>query len=142
MRRSKLLLLLAALGLLAAVAACGSSSGSGGDSSSYGTWIDANRNSIYDPYEDPTEWQAMMATTGGLHAGMQDQANQNQQQHQIRHQWRDSNGDGICDYAQNQNRWQEITTSQWIDQNGDGICDNYPGRPQDGSGNGWKGGWR
>jgi hypothetical protein len=56
--------------------------------------------------------------------------------------WRDSNGDGICDYAQDRSLWGQACWGDWIDDNGDGICDNYPNRPLDGTGRGWKGGWR
>lgn len=128
-----------AAGLLLVAAACSSSGDSGGSSTSYTTWIDANRDGIYDPYQDPVLWDLMMAATSGQTAMVTASA---REQHQVRHQWRDANGDGICDYAQNQNRWREICRAQWIDQNRDGVCDNYPGRPADGSGNGWQGGWQ
>lgn len=126
--------------LLLLAAACSSGGDSGGGSGTYSTWIDVNRNSVYDPYEDPVQWDMMMAATGGMQTAAQ--AEQIQEQHQIRHQWRDSNGDGICDYAQDRDRWRQVTQAQWIDQNNDGICDNYPGRTPDGNGPGWQGGWR
>ncbi len=128
-----------AASLLLVAAACSGSGDSGGSSASYATWIDANRDGIYDPYQDPTQWDMMIAATSGQAAMVTASV---QEQHQVRHQWRDVNGDGICDYAQSQNRWREISRAQWIDQNRDGICDNYPGRLADGSGNGWQGGWQ
>lgn len=135
----KALAVLSAVGLGLMAAACGGG-GSGGSSSSYNTWIDTNRNNIYDPYEDSTKWSAMMSTTAGMVVAAQGSTNQNQ--YQIRHQWRDRNGDGICDYAQDRDQWRQVAYGDWIDENGDGVCDNYPGRPLDGTGQGWKGGWR
>ncbi len=55
----------------------------------------------------------------------------------------DANNDGVCDWAQTRQGWDEATQGRygdWVDADGDGICDNYANRPQDGTGQGYRGG--
>lgn len=124
--------LMAILAMAVTLAACSGSDsgGSGTSATSYQTgWMDTNSDGIYDPYQDSTLWSEMSAAVaaqgGGTAPG-----------------WVDADGDGICDYAGDPNLWGGANQGDWIDENGDGICDNYPDRPQDGTGKGWKGGWQ
>jgi hypothetical protein len=55
-------------------------------------------------------------------------------------QWLDQNQDGVVDYAQDPRLWGGAGFGDWLDANGDGVCDNFATHPQDGTGNGWRGG--
>lgn len=84
---------------------------------------DLNQDGIADWVQNQQQW---MNTTQGQYGA-----------------WADLNGDGIHDWWQNQGQWMQTTGGAfgaWADANGDGICDNFEVRPQDGTGNGYKGG--
>lgn len=133
---------LALIGIILIVACSGG--GGGGDSTTQaqsGNWIDNNGDGIYDPYQDQVLWSQMntMVAQGGfwLSPGAAYAATRAWRGNgNPSPSWRDSNGDGVCDYAQDPNLWSRSNAGDWIDTNNDGICDNYPNNSQ------WKGGWR
>ena len=84
---------------------------------------DLNQDGVVDWVQNQNQWQA--ATAGQLGA------------------WVDANHDGLHDAWQNRAAWDTLTRGQygtWVDANADGICDNFDLRPQDGTGQGFKGG--
>lgn len=85
--------------------------------------VDLNQDGIADWVQNQDQWQA---GSGGRYGA-----------------WLDANHDGLHDAWQNRAAWESLTGGRygtWADANGDGICDNFDLRPQDGSGNGYKGG--
>ncbi|MCB2228194.1 MAG: hypothetical protein KQH53_16050 [Desulfarculaceae bacterium] len=126
------------------VVACSSGGGGGSETSAKsGDWVDANNDGIYDPYQDSSLWSQMNQTVTSSASGwLAPRAAWAAQTRAWRGNgnpspaWRDTNGDGICDYAQNLYLWNRTNAGSWVDNNGDGVCDNYPNNSQ------WRGGWR
>ncbi|MBU1157015.1 MAG: hypothetical protein KJ921_14250 [Proteobacteria bacterium] len=137
----KMILILAAMGL--AVACSG---GGGGGTTTYaksGDWVDDNNDGIYDPYQDSSLWNEMNSMTSaaasswlGPRLAFAAQRRAWRGNGNASPQWRDANGDGVCDYAQDPNLWSRKNSGDWVDSNNDGVCDNYPNSSH------WKGGWR
>ena len=116
--------LVAACLLTTAGGALAAGPGSMLDPAKFGPYhVDLNQDGVADWVQNRQQWQD--ATHGQYGA------------------WADANGDGIHDWWQNQGQWMQSTGGAfgaWADANGDGICDNFAVRPQDGTGNGYKGG--
>ncbi|MBU1276439.1 MAG: hypothetical protein KJ720_13770 [Proteobacteria bacterium] len=137
----KAILILAALVL--AVACSGGGGGSSTTFAKSGDWLDNNNDGIYDPYQDQSLWNDMNSMTSaaapswlGPRLAFAAQQRAWRGKGKPAPQWRDSNGDGVCDYAQDPKLWSRDHSGAWVDNNGDGVCDNYPNHSQ------WRGGWR
>ncbi len=137
----KVILVLAALTV--AVACSGGGGGGTATSAKSGDWVDSNTDGIYDPYQDSSLWKDMNTFTSaaapswlGPRPAFAAQQRAWKGSGNPSPQWRDRNGDGICDYAQDPHLWSQYHTGDWVDSNGDGICDNYPNSSH------WKRGWR
>ena len=127
----KLILILTGLAL--AVACSG---GGGGGTTTFaksGDWVDDNQDGIYDPYQDSSLWSEMNSMTSasasswlGPRLAFAAQQRAWRGNGNPAPQWRDANGDGVCDYAQDPKLWSRYNSGDWVDSNNDGCLRQLP----------------